>query len=133
MSQLFYIEPTPVKRTYKLTTYKGNRIALKLMRILKKGKIYSIKRLQSAKDLVIFEVSIVSTNEALEDNVLLIREIVSYIPDTFPSNYLFDFKSQPLGFVHSFNIKGEYMDVNVSHKIKEINKNSVLTEKQINI
>lgn len=110
--------------------YKGNRIVLKIMRLLERDGVYEVKRFN---DKCIFVLRI-SSNLSEDDSFKkLVYEIISYIADHFPKNYLFDFSGCPLGFVYSFSIRGPGNDLKIYHRIKEINKNSIIPENQINI
>ncbi len=131
--KLFNIEAN--KRTVSLyfETYKGNRIALKLLRLLGSGGVYEVKETNSKeKNIRIFEVSVLSNKS--EDDIIqdLKNEIVSYIPDNFTKNYIFYFSGNPLGFIRSFEFGiHEIKKVVCYHKIKEINKSSITPEKNI--
>lgn len=135
-NKLFDIPATPVERVFIVEAYAGNRIAVKLMRLLKADKIYKVKRLRdNNKDFTIFEVSINST-ETLETAFKKLKEeIISYIPDNFAPNYLFSVGIVKMGFTYSFRLShGEGLNTLTAlffHKIKEINKNSVMPTKQI--
>lgn len=129
--KLFNLDPTPIERVFIIKSYAGNRLAVKLMRLLKGDKIYKVKRLDSINDLTIFEASIKSIEEKKETLKLLVNEVISYIPDNFPPNYIFWVNDQPLGSVNSFSIEIDDEIVIFSHKIKEINKRSVMPEVQI--
>lgn len=130
-NKLFEVPETPILRTFKLGTYQGNRIAVKLMRLLKGDKIYSVKRLKSAGDLATFEISILSKEQKVDALKSLVNEVLSYIPDNFPRNYLFHVNEQPLGFVNSFYLELDGSYCYFAHKIKEINKFSIMPETQI--
>jgi hypothetical protein len=132
-NKLFNIPAVAIERVYVLETYHGNRIAVKLMRLLKAGNVYKVKRLKSKNDLTIFEISLKSKEHYDAAFKRLIAEIFSYVPDNFPPNYLFWVGDNPLGSVASFKIgkKGDSYSLSVSHKIKEINKSSVMPTQQI--
>lgn len=125
------VKPVPVDRLFILRTYKGNRIAIKLMRLLKSGNIYKVKRIQDNKEFVTFEILISSKKNEKSELEALIAEIVSYIPDHFPLNYQFGISRMKLGFVYSFNIEIGCHEKWFSHRIKEINKSSIMPTTQI--
>lgn len=137
-NKLFDIPATPVERVFLVEAYAGNRIAVKLMRLLKADKIYKVKRLRdNNKDFTIFEVSINST-ETLETAFKKLKEeIISYVPDNFAPNYLFSVGVLKMGFTYSFRLSTinelspDFRQSLFFHKIKEINKNSVMPTKQI--
>lgn len=131
MSQLFEIPITPVKRYFLVTTFSGNRIALKLMNLLKNDGIYTVKRMNKAS-FIEFEISIMSKKSPEEQFNKLKDEILSYIPDHFPKNYVFYVGRNELGFINSFTLSSLECNLAFCHKIKEINKNSKIPEKQIN-
>lgn len=130
-NKLFEVPAEPRILTFTLQAYHGNRLAVKLMRLLKAGKIYTVKRLRNQKEFTTFELSILSVEEKKDALKLLVQEIISYIPDNFPPNYIFWVNDQPLGSVNSFSINLDGETINFAHKIKEINKHSILPEKQI--
>lgn len=121
MSKLFNVPANERELKFKLETYKGNRIALKLTRLLKRDGVYKIAQLESSNENRIFEVSIKSNQSKFDVLKKLQSEIISYIPDNFPINYLFNFKDKSLGFVYSFTVEldGETR-FEVYHKIKEV-------------
>lgn len=130
--KLVNIKPASREVKFDLHAYRNNRIVSKLMRLLKEGGIYKITKKNSTLESVIFGVSIISDKELGYVYSDLKKEIISYIPDNFPANYQFDFNGDKLGFIKSFRVYGMdgiYLDV--SHRIKEINKNSVIPEVQI--
>lgn len=132
MSKLFEVPAVPRKITFIMETYKGNRIALKIILMLRKGGVYKVKEIfkPDIEENRIFEISIKTTRtypEALGDLKL---EIVSCIPDTFPPNYLFSFSGHPLGFKNSFTIESAELLLTASHRIKEV-KPSTILPKQI--
>lgn len=134
MSQkLFEVPATPVERVFTLSTYHGNRIAGKLMGLLKSGKVYKVKKLRGKNEFTTFEISIKSRSNKKEAFELLVNEILSYIPDNFPKNYIFSVGVLRIGFVYSFYLRDEDSQNcrHFSHKIKEINKDSVVPEVQI--
>ncbi len=130
-NKLFDIPANPRLLTFTLRAYHGNRLAVKITNLLRDGKIYTVKRLRNQKDFTTFELSIMSEKDKKDSLRLLIQEIVSYIPDNFPPNYIFWVNDQPLGSVNSFSITIDDEIVNFSHKIKEMNKHSILPEQQI--
>lgn len=131
--KLFNLNPISVNRVFYIETYKGNRIALKLIKLLKKDNLYKIKLSERGKDFTIFEVSILSKEEKTKALDSLVSEIISYIPDNFTRNYIFKVNEQPLGFINSFVVRDDKRKVYFSHKIKEINKNSILPKNQITV
>lgn len=133
MNKLFEIEAIKRPVTFRMETYKSNRVALKIVRILSKGNYFQVKEIEKDnKESRIFELYRV-TNITFEQALSEVKnEIVASIPDNFKPNYLFCFYGHPLGFVNSFSITGEAGTINVSHKIKEIKPNTHLP-KQIQL
>jgi len=125
------VKPVPKDRLFKLTTYRGNRVAIKLMRLLKSGNIYKVKRIQNNENLITFEILISSIKNERAELEALVNEIVSYIPDHFPPNYQFGINKMKMGFVYSFEIEIGGRLKWFSHRIKEINKNSIIPTTQI--
>lgn len=107
-----------------IATYKGNRIAIKLMSLLKESSDFTVEALESLDENRIFEISIF-TDMDFKDVVLYLKEVfVLYLDTHFPDNYLFDFKDRRLGFINSFNVfSGEGFHFEVCHKIKEVRTN----------
>lgn len=124
MSKLFEVPANERELKFKLETYKGNRIALKLIKLLKRDGVYKIAQLEGLNENRIFEVSIKSNQSKFDVLNELKNEIISYIPDNFTNNYLFNFKDKSLGFVYSFTVEldGETR-FEVYHKIKEVRTN----------
>lgn len=124
MSKLFEVPANERELKFKLETYKGNRIALKLIKLLKRDGVYKIAQLENINENRIFEVSIKSNQSKFDVLNELKNEIISYIPDNFTNNYLFNFKDKSLGFVYSFTVEldGETR-FEVYHKIKEVRTN----------
>jgi len=129
-NKLFDIEPIEVERSFQIDHYKGNRVLLKIMRLMEKDGIYKVERTKKMDFFILRIKTKVDEYKALEN---LKFEIISYIADHFPKNYLFDFSGCPLGFIYSFWIRGTAGEIKVYHRIKEINKNSLMPVKQINI
>ena len=124
MSKLFEVKPETRELVLQIETYKKNRIANKLLRLLKVGGVYKVSETKSKNpDTKLFNISVLSSEPRIETLEALKNEIISYIPDHFPINYFFDFKSQPLGFVSSFIVSLEGSSFVVSHKIKEMRSN----------
>tara|TARA_R110000851_G_scaffold311414_1_gene471583 strand:- start:304 stop:714 length:411 start_codon:yes stop_codon:yes gene_type:complete len=132
MSQLFEIKPESREVKFDLYTYRNNRIVSKLMRLLKDDGIYKITKKHSTPESVIFGVSIISDKKLGYVYSDLKKEIISYIPDHFPANYQFDFNGEKLGFTKSFRVYGmDGIFLDISHRIKEINKKSLMPDVQI--
>jgi len=133
MSKLFEAPAIPRKIKFRMETYKGNRVALKIILMLRKGGVYKVKEIfeDKVKENRIFEISTKSIRtypEALGDLKL---EIISCIPDTFPTNYLFSFSGHPLGFKNSFTIESDELLMSVSHRIKEVKKGTKIPKQII--
>lgn len=133
MTKLFEVPPKERQVKLILRTYKGNRIALKIIRLLKKGGVYNVNDVSdSSENNRTFEVLVLSNKSLIDSLEDLKNEIISYIPDHFEKRYIFHFTQKPLGFVRSFEIEVEHIRKIVCyHKIKEINKRSITPEKNI--
>lgn len=131
---MLIIENNPDKkiRSFELHTYTANRIASKLMRLLKKDGVYKVgndwdpERTDAER---IYTISIETDREYRDVIADLKNEIISYLPDHFPKNYTFEVhlfdKFPPLGFIYSFEIVDELTKgvlIRGSHRIKEIKK-----------
>ncbi len=115
---------------FKLHTYPANRVASKLMRLLKNGRVYKVRdewdTLTTAADRV-YIITIETGDPYTTAAVKLEREIKSYLPDNFPENYTFEFpefdQKPPFGFVNSFAVYGDYgVIMEGHHRIKEVKK-----------
>lgn len=107
-----------------LSTYKGNRIVIKLMALLICHSIFTIEDVESNGETRIFEISIFSDMDFDSIVSRLKVTIVNLLHDHTPANYLFDLKNRRLGFINSFNVfsnKGFHFEV--CHKIKELRTN----------
>ena len=107
-----------------LSTYKGNRIVIKLMALLTCHSIFTIEDVESNGETRIFEISIFSDMDFDSIVSRLKVTIVNLLHDHTPANYLFDLKNRRLGFINSFNVfsnKGFHFEV--CHKIKELRTN----------
>lgn len=124
MAKLFDIKANERELIFKLETYKGNRIALKIIRLLKADGIYKVRE-SYLGEIRIFEVRTNSDLEESEAGGKLKEEIISYIPDNFKVNYRFNFKEAPLGFVRSFCVRDSEDKIifDVYHRIQEIRTN----------
>jgi hypothetical protein len=121
MSKLFEIQPTERKVSFRFVTYKNNRIATKILKLLKEGGIYKVSKLENEKENLIFTITIETKKELGYSYSDFKNEILSYIPDNFEANYQFSLVAGTLGFVNSFTVYG--MDgilFEFSHRIKEI-------------
>ena len=121
--KLFNIKPIQSETTIYLNTYKGNRVALKFIKLLKKGGVYKVKDPRRGDDEPSFTITITTDKTAEEDFNDFKNELISYIPDNFKSNYLFDFAGFcSLGYIKSMFIYciGVPGALEVGHKIKEI-------------
>ncbi|MCP4552336.1 MAG: hypothetical protein GY834_09910 [Bacteroidetes bacterium] len=113
-----------------LDTFENNRIAIKLMRLLKDHDKFSVDRVNSR----IFEISIFTDKEFNDIVFDLKTSLTGYMEVNFPYNYLFDLSKRKLGFVNSFNVFSEEgMHLEVCHKIKELRHNTVLPEQKVTI
>lgn len=124
-NKLFKVPQKKREVIFYLSTYKGNRIAIKLMKLLKESSSYfMVEALKSSDENRIFEISIF-TDIHFENIVSILQvTIANLLYSNTPENYLFDFKNRRLGFVNSFNVfsnKGFHFEV--CHKIKEIRTN----------
>lgn len=123
-NKLFKAPPEKREVIIYLQTYKGNRIVIKIMKLLKYHYIYSVEEIKSSDENRIFEISIFTDYDfdAIIKNLKC--ELIDYMKFNFPDNYLFDFKNRRLGFVNSFNVfSDEGFHFEVCHKIKEIRTN----------
>ena len=105
---------------YTLRTYKGNRIAIK---ILKELKIlgYEVKEGKNRYgESKFFRISTKKSGEEFQ------KELVYLIPQIFPLNYSFRFGQTPFGYINSFILVGFDIHIKVSHKIKEVKKGTIL-------
>lgn len=123
MNKLFEVPASPRDVIFRFETYKGNRIALKLLKLMRADPVFKIKSVESPNENRIFEISIFS-GEDLETIISKLKgEFISYIPDNFPSNYMFDFSGKRLGFIHSFQVFNEMTDelcFELFHRNKEV-------------
>lgn len=111
-----------------LETYKGNRIAIKLLKYLKAGDKFFINDVGGMTETRIFEVSIF-TNLDFEDIIAELKvQITDWMRNETPENYLFDFTQKRLGFINSFNVfSNDGFHIEVCHKIKENRTNGGTT------
>lgn len=136
MSKLFEIPASKRKVVFYLETYKGNRIAIKLMKLIKKSSNFFVDDVESSEDSRIFEISIFSDKDLTDLVAELKDSIISKILTDTPENYLFDFKDRRLGFINSFNVFSENgFHFEVCHKIKEVRTNggTNIPVKKINV
>lgn len=116
-----YIPAHSRKVIFYLSTYKGNRIVTKLLSLLKGFEINDVDNIGETR---IFEISVFSDKELKEIVEHLKKELVKFMLNDFPENYLFDLKERRLGFTNSFNIFSESgFHFEVCHKIKEVRSN----------
>lgn len=119
-NKLFEVQPEKRNVVLYLETYKGNRIAIKLMKLIGEGDIFFTSPVNGVSENRIFEVSIFSDKHFEEIMATLKHELVNLMETNFPENYLFDFTESRLGFINSFSIfdsSGTHFQV--CHKIKE--------------
>lgn len=130
MSLLFNIPANARELTFKLHTYPANRVASKLMGLLKQGNVYKVRdewdTISTAADRI-YIITIKTADDYPTAAAKLRREIKSYLPDHFPKNYTFDFpefdQKPPFGFIRSFEIFGELGSIMEGyHRNKEIKK-----------
>jgi hypothetical protein len=121
--KLFEIEPQKSNHYLLIKSYKNNKILNKIIQLLKKDGIFKVSELKNDlnfgdKNYKIVAFIACSQSDFIE---LLKNEIISYIPDNFPVNYMFDFTGVSLGFTLSFAIVDPISkkEVLISHKIRE--------------
>ena len=127
MSILFDIPAKKRLVSFKVLTYRSNRVASRFMGLLKRDGIFKVRNIWDLTGETaerVYMVEIVSDKSLGEIVKILRNEINSYISDHFPENYFFDFEDEtPLGFINSFEIYCELGKVlKASHRIKEIRK-----------
>lgn len=132
-NRLFNIEAKSTEKIIHFTTYKKNRIAKKLLTLLDSGGVYSVRSGLNQKYFSTFEITITSKRTKEEELKAFQNELISYIPDNFPSNYQFSVGKRRLGFIFSFTYCIDNGETSTPwfHNIKEINKNSLIPDKNI--
>ena len=136
MSELKLFEVPAQKRkvTFYLETFKVNRIATKLIDLLKEFSNFEVKAVEGFEEKRIFEISIFSYMDQNKLAEELKKEIIVILGVHFPDNYLFNFKDKQLGYVNSFNVFSENgFHFEACHKIKEIRSkgNTLIPEQKI--
>lgn len=130
--KLFEIESEAREICFFLETYKGNRIAAKLMRSLKERNIFEVKDTPREKESRTFEIHIFTNEEFIKVMLLLKSEIAEIMFSDTPENYFFDFTDKKLGFVNSFKVySSDGVHFEVCHRIKERKQNTKLPTKRI--
>lgn len=122
MNKLLNVPIEPYKAVFGFYTNKGNRIALKIIKGLKKVPGFKIKEEITLIEARFFEMVIETTLDKPELKTMILTEIVALIPDNFPVNYCFDFSKTPaLGFINSFYIINSdgVKIITLFHRIKE--------------
>jgi hypothetical protein len=131
MSLLFEVPPNERELVFQLKTYKGNRVALKMLKTLDKDGVFHVRPVetQEKKPSKIYEISTISANSREEEVEILKKALISLIPKSFKKNYQFNFLGWPLGFTRSFEISLEGRVVfSVCHNIKEIRRDGTSHE-----
>lgn len=124
MKKLFDITANRRKVIFYLGTYKGNRIVTKLLSLLDEFSVFDVNDVDSFEETRIFEISVFSDKELKEITEHLKNELIKFMRNDFPDNYLFNLKDRQLGFINSFNIfSDEGFHFEVCHKIKEVRTN----------
>lgn len=134
--KLFEIPEQKRKVILYLQTYKGNRIVTKLLSLLDEFSIFDVDDIESIEETRIFEISVFSDKEIKEIVEYLKNDLIKFMRNDFPDNYLFNLKDRQLGFINSFNIfSDDGFHFEVCHKIKEVRTNggTFIPDKKITV
>ncbi len=125
MSKLFEVNPIERAVFLNIESYKTNRVLTKIVKLLNKDGIFKVVDMNKFCDIdpneKVYSILVNSDKDKKEILQDFKNEIISYIPDHFPDNYLFNFKEAPFGFIRSFRVDiDDEFSFEVYHKIKEV-------------
>ena len=119
-----------VTRVFIFRTFAGNRIAVKIIRLLQVSEFYKVKK-RTQGNTNVYEISVLSTTNATEELKKLYDEIINLIRFNFKRNYLFCVGSLEMGYTYSFSLCDGNNCTKFSHKIKEVKPSTIIPGKQI--